>query len=375
MPHLSPNRSVPATVLGLALALAGCGDGSSSPGIYPPVAAFTPSCTGLSCTFTDGSSDPDGSIVSRSWEFGDGTSSTETSPTHAYAGPGVYLVKLTVTDNTGLTGTRSQSLTLGGAEKVLIGAGDIATCSSNDAATAAVIARYPDATVYTLGDNAYPNGSMSDYSGCYDPTWGQFKERTRPAPGNHEYNTAGAAGYFGYFGASAGPAGLGYYSYDLGDWHVISLNSEVDATETGAQAAWLRQDLADHPAICTLAYWHKPLFTSGAVHPPETTMRTLFTILYDASADVVLSGHNHQYERFALQAPDGSADAVGGIRVFVVGTGGAGLYDFATPQPNSEVRSKTFGVLKLTLGPTGYTWEFLPIAGASFTDSGAGTCH
>ena len=260
---------------------------------------------------------------------------------------------------------------------IFIGAGDIADCSSGseDAATAAIIAQYPAAAVYTLGDNAYHDGTPANYLQCYDPSWGKFKARTFPAPGNHDYHIEGAAGYFGYFGASAGPAGRGYYSYDLGGWHIISLDSEIAVDATSAQAVWLEQNLAGHPATCTLAYWHRPLFTSGAEHAPEIMMRSLFTILYNAGADIVLSGHNHQYERFAPQRPDGTLDESTGIREFVAGTGGGGLYGFTTPQPNSETRYTGFGVLKLTLGATTYAWEFLPIAGSSFTDNGTGNCH
>jgi acid phosphatase type 7 len=259
---------------------------------------------------------------------------------------------------------------------VFIGAGDIAGCTPDfqDEATAAIIARYPMASVFTLGDNAYPDGAAADYTQCYEPGWGQFKDRTYPAPGNHEYHTSGASSYFGYFGTRAGPAGQGYYSYELGSWHIVSLNSEIDASVASPQASWLEQDLADHPARCTLAYWHKPLFTSGAHHASSTSMQPLFAILYDAGAEVVLSGHNHQYERFAPQAPDGTRDARG-IREFVVGSGGAALYDFAAAEPNSEARYKGHGVLKLTLKATGYSWQFIPVAGSSFLDTGTGTCH
>jgi hypothetical protein len=364
-----------------------CSDpsGNSNPGNGPlpgqaPEAAFTVSCANRMCSFTDGSSDPNGTIVTRNWDFGDGGTSAAVNPEHSYAQSGTYSVILRVVDDRGATGSSSQSVAvgdMGNGSVVFLGAGDIADCSSGaeDGATAALIARYPTATVFTLGDNAYEDGSPANYSRCYEPTWGTFKDRTRPTPGNHDYHTSSAAGYFGYFGASAGPSGRGYYSYDLGSWHIISLDSEIDVKAASPQALWLKQDLADHPAMCTLAYWHRPLFTSGAIHPPAVAMRLLFTILYDGGADIVLSGHNHQYERFAPQRPDGTPDAVAGVRYFVAGTGGAGLYDFAAAQPSSEVRYKGFGVLKLTLGLTDYAWEFLPVAGSSFTDGGTGECH
>jgi acid phosphatase type 7 len=199
-------------------------------------------------------------------------------------------------------------------------------------------------------------------------------------PGNHEYRVPGARGYFGYFGAVAGQPGKGYYSYDLGAWHVVAINSncsEVGGCDAGsAQETWLRQDLAATAKPCTVAYWHHPLFTSGAEHGPATKMLPIYQALYDHGAELVISGHNHQYERFAPQAPNGELDQARGIRSFVVGTGGARLYEFDAPMPNSEVRnSDTYGVLKLTLKANGYDWAFIPEAGKTFTDSGSGSCH
>jgi hypothetical protein len=255
---------------------------------------------------------------------------------------------------------------------VLVGAGDIAGCASayDDEATAALVARIRGA-VFTLGDNAYPNGRTQDYS-CYGASWGAFKDRTYPSPGNHDYRTADGAPYFAYFGDRAGPPGRGWYSYDLGGWHIVSLNSERDLD---AQAVWLAADLAAHPARCTLAYWHRPLFTSGRRHPPYAPMRPIFQVLYEAGADLVLSGHNHQYERFAPQDPNGRADSARGIREFVVGTGGDALYTFRAPAPNSEVRyNGGHGVLKLTLYPDRYAFQFVSVAGKEFGDSGGGEC-
>jgi hypothetical protein len=258
---------------------------------------------------------------------------------------------------------------------VLVGAGDIATAGPGDKATAALLARIKG-TVFTAGDNAYPNGSAADFHKYYDPTWGQFRQRTRPSPGNHDYHTSDAAGYFGYFGAEAGPAGRGYYSYDLGDWHIVSLNSNIDMSAGSPEETWLRKDLSASAKPCTLAYWHAPLFTSGEVHPPDPATRPLFKALYDHGAEVVVWGHNHQYERFAPMNPAGRLDAARGIRSFVAGTGGAGLYAFGPAQPYSEARdNRTFGVLEFTLHPHGYDWRFVPQAGHSYTDSGSGTCH
>jgi len=258
---------------------------------------------------------------------------------------------------------------------VLVGAGDIASCTGNgDEATAKLLDGIAG-TVFTAGDNAYENGSVSDYATCYGETWGRHKSRTRPALGNHEYNTAGAAGYFGYFGAAAGDPATGYYSYELGAWHIVVLNSNILMNVGSAQENWLRTDLAAHQAKCTLAIWHHPRFSSGQ-HGSSTASQPLWQALYEAGADVVVVGHDHTYERFAPQTPDGQVDATRGIREFVVGTGGASLYQFDHPAANSQMQNNTtHGVLKLTLYGDRYDWRFIPVAGSSFVDAGAGTCH
>lgn len=267
------------------------------------------------------------------------------------------------------------------AETILIGASDIASCSyDRDESTAQLLDVIPG-TVVTMGDNVYPNGSLSQFNSCYESTWGRHKDRTRPSPGNHAYNTAGAAGYYSYFGAAASPLEPdctsncgGYYSYNLGAWHIIALNSEIALGAGSEQEQWLRADLAANPNTCTLAYWHKPLFSSGS-HGNNSSIQAIWQALYDYGADLVLNGHDHTYERFAPQSPAGKAEPTRGIREFVVGTGGASLYSFSSIQPNSEVRNNTaWGVLKLTLHPTGYDWEFVPIAGQTFTDAGSGSC-
>jgi 3',5'-cyclic AMP phosphodiesterase CpdA len=259
-----------------------------------------------------------------------------------------------------------------GLPQTFVGAGDIAACDNNSQTTARLL-DVTGGTVFTLGDNAYFNGNRDDYRNCYEPTWGRHKARTRPVPGNHEYQTPGAAPYFEYFGANAGPAGLGYYSFDVGAWHVIALNSNIAADAGSAQASFLRSDLTAHATSrCTIAYWHHPVFSSGP-NGDSLHMRDIFRILYDAGADVVMSGHDHMFERFAPQDPDGRLDRTRGIREFVAGTGGAPLYQPGTPRPNSEVRISTFGVLKLSLASDGYEWEFMPVSGAR--DAGTGTCH
>jgi hypothetical protein len=264
-----------------------------------------------------------------------------------------------------------------GTTNVLVGAGDIADCgSSGDEATAALLDAIAG-IVFTAGDNAYDDGSAANFAQCYAGSWGRHKARTRPAPGNHDYHTAGAADYYAYFGATAGAAGQGYYSYDLGDWHIVSLNSNVDMRAGSPQETWLRADLAASTRTCTLAYWHHPRFSSGTQHGSSSSTSPLWQALYDVGAEIVVSGHEHNYERFAPQTPDGIAAPLNGIREFVVGTGGTGHYDdLGTALPTSVVfNGTTFGVLKLTLGPGSYAWEFLPVAGETFTDSGSGSCH
>ncbi len=238
------------------------------------------------------------------------------------------------------------------AAPVLVGAGDIANCNRTQDESTAQLLDGIAGTVVTLGDNAYPDGTLAQFNDCYAPTWGRHKDRTRPAPGNHDYHTTGAAGYYTYFGPAASPLDTnctsnckGYYSYDLGAWHIIALNSEIAHDANSAQVEWLRADLAAHQSVCTLAYWHKPRFSSGR-HGNNASVQPFWQALYDYGADVVLNGHDHTYERFALQNPSGGADPTRGIREFVVGTGGAGLYSFPTIQANSEVRNNTtWGVL------------------------------
>lgn len=262
----------------------------------------------------------------------------------------------------------------------LIAAGDIAYCGQPyDQATAALV-KHMRGTVAALGDLAYENGTPAEFSACYQPTWGAFKNRTRPAPGNHEYNLDHtAAGYFGYWGARAGNPTQGWYSYDLGAWHIVSLNSNcqyIGGCGVGSpEETWLRADLAAHHNTCTLAYWHHPLF-SGYMYTNETDMQTFWQDLYDSGADVVLNGHAHDYQRFAPQTPAGAPDPARGIREFVVGTGGHPRLDAAGFALNAEVvNNATWGVLQLTLRNSGYDWHFVPAAGGTFTDSGSQACH
>ena len=255
--------------------------------------------------------------------------------------------------------------------QVFVGAGDIAMCDRHAEDTARLLDSI-GGTVFSLGDNAYFQGTMQQFRDCFEPTWGRHKGRTRPVPGNHEYESPGADAYYTYFGANAGPRGLGYYSFDIGDWHAIALNSQVPVGAGSAQEAWLRGDLAGNRSRCTIAYWHYPYFTSGP-NGRFLEMRDFWRALYEAGADVVLSAHDHLYERFALQDPDGRPDPARGLRQFTVGTGGALIYPTGAAAANSEVRLSAFGVLKLTLAADSYQWEFIPVSGPA--DSGSGTCH
>lgn len=289
-----------------------------------------------------------------------------------------------VTISLGLSGSRVKSASASRANDqsaILVGAGDVADCAdlSGAEATAKLLEQIPG-IVMVVGDLAYPEGTKEQFANCYDKTWGRLKARTRPAAGNHEFHSRGATPYLEYFGSAAGSPQNGYYSYELGTWHVVVLNSEcaeVGGCNAGSrQEKWLRVDLAAHPAACTLAYWHKPLFSSGSAHGNDPLVKPLWQALYDANAEVVVTGHDHDYERFAPQNAEGTADAARGIREFVVGTGGKNHRPFGAIQPNSEVRNAdTFGVLKLTLRPNGYDWQFIPEAGKTFTDSGTGKCH
>ena len=329
-------------------------------------------------TFTGTATDTgDGDLTaSLAWTSSlDGPIGTGGSFSRSDLSVGVHHVMATVTDTGGQTATDAATITVFADTAVLVGAGDIATAAQLDEATAKLLETIPG-TVVTLGDNAYPNGTAAEFNNYYEPTWGRHKARTRPAAGNRDYNTPGASGYFNYFGAAAGDPAKGYYSYDVGAWHIIVLNSECSQVggcgSASPQGQWLQADLAANPRTCTLAIMHKPLFGSSG---SSSAGQDFWWLLYQAGADVVLSGHAHAYERFAPQDPNGVADPARGIREFVVGTGGAGLGPFGTTAPNSEVRnSNTHGVLKLTLHPTSYDWEFVPIAGATFTDSGSAVC-
>jgi hypothetical protein len=295
--------------------------------------------------------------------------SAGTSPTQRSAAPGTPTAS-----SAGSTPVPSPS-----GDPVIVGAGDIASCKlAGDEATARLIDGIAG-TVFTAGDNAYESGTPAEFAQCYDPTWGRFKSRTRPAAGNHDYVTPDATGYKAYFGAAAtNGKGKTWYSYDLGTWHIVVLDSNCKAVggciATSEQGKWLSADLAASKATCTLAIWHHPRFSSGE-HGNDATVAPFWQALYTAGADVVINGHDHDYERFTAQNPAGVKDTARGIREFVVGTGGAEIRTFPKVATNSEFRvAFTNGVIKLTLHPESYDWTWLPASG-TVTDSGTSRCH
>jgi PKD repeat protein len=417
--YLGSNATNAPLVVGFDDLLVGApGDGS----VPPPQADFNHAQQpdSLKVRFADTTT---GGPTSWSWDFGDGSTTTSRNAAHTYAEPGSYLVSLTARSAAGSTtekrpidvapvdappgqpaglsgvaGDGQVSLSWSAVNEsdvvgynvyrdgvpsaptlTLTGAGDISTCDTTGRFATADLLDGVQGWIYTVGDNDQGGGTAQEFSECYHPAWGRHWARTWPAAGNHEYHTTGAAGYFGYFGEFAGDPHKGYYAFELGSWLVVVLNSECShiggCAEGSPQEVWLRQLLAVRSNTCALAIWHRPLFTSSPAHAPSTNMRPLFTALHDAGAELLLVGHNHVYERFAPQDELGNADPLG-IRQISVGTGGFGHHSFGTPAPNSEVRNAdTFGVLKLTLGPASYDWQFLPIAGRTFTDSGHTACH
>jgi len=266
---------------------------------------------------------------------------------------------------------------------VLIGAGDISVCGNSGANRTAelierLVDRYPDAAVFTAGDNAQTMGTLDEYTQCFRPSWGRFQERIHPSPGNHDWFTDNGIPYFTYFGDQAGQPGLGYYSYDLGDWHIVSLNSNCDTVGCDAesgQAGWLRTDLQENGQRCTLLYWHHPLWSSGKVEI-STAGSAFWRIASEFGVEMVVNGHDHHYERFAPLDREGQVDRNAGTRLFIVGTGGAWLFDVNQPSPATEaLDNSTHGVILFLLYPGRYDWMFIPVDAGGFTDTGSGICH
>jgi hypothetical protein len=257
----------------------------------------------------------------------------------------------------------------------VLAVGDIADESDCGAVTAAVVDDFPGTPVLALGDLAYPDGTASDFSDCYARNWGQFDSRVYPVPGNHDYHSTDAGPYYDYFGPRAGVKGEGWYSFDYSGWHLIALNSELSMRSSSEQYAWLAGDLAASSAQCTIAYWHAPRWNVGLHEPGSSRSEDVWEALEGAGVEIVLGGHDHNYQRWTPQNAKGEA-VENGIRQFVVGTGGNGLYDQEINDPQLEVfYNASYGVLKIDLAPDSYTWGFVSAAGDSFTDSGSGTCH
>ncbi len=309
----------------------------------------------------------------------------EYNVTSAVKGPGFYTFVLTADSKDAvafssresdwapelvITYTPVPTPTLSAEDAVLVGAGNISTCTNNnDEVTAQLLEKIPG-TVFTAGDNVYEQGSYQEFMDCYDPTWGRLKDRTYPAPGKQEYDTPDATGYFQYFN-NLPP----YYAYDLGNWRIYALNSEASVSENSKQLKWLKIDLATHPNQCILAYWNTPRWSSGEKHGSNDKMQLLWGTLYQSGAELVINGLEQSYERFTPMNAAGQPDP-NGVREIVVGTGGSDLDGFGPPLPTSEVRdNSTYGVLKLTLRADSYDWEFIPVPGSTFTDSGSTACH
>ncbi len=258
---------------------------------------------------------------------------------------------------------------------VLVGAGDIASCNSRGDERTALLLDELEGTIFTAGDNAYPDGSARDFLDCYDPSWGRHKRRTRPAPGNHDYVDGPGAGYHAYFGESAGALGKGYYSYAVGDWHVVALNSVLEGSAHAVQLDWLRHDLTTNAGKCLFAYWHHPLFSSGN-HSRQDRVRGFWEVLFEHGADVVVNGHDHHYERFLPLTPGGAHDPRRGIRQFIVGTGGqsSGRQPGEPGEHSAAAQFDASGVLKFVLYEGRYDWEFVPVPGRGEPDRGTGSC-
>jgi len=259
-------------------------------------------------------------------------------------------------------------------DPVVLIAGDVAQCDTPGALFTAELIKALPYPVLAAGDLAYPNGTLEEFTRCYTPTWGVFKDRTYPAPGNHDYRTPGAAGYFAYFGERAGDPAKGYYSFDLGQWHIVMLNSNRELEPGSKQLAWLAADLRQHTQQCVLAVWHHPRFSSGP-HGNDARTQALWEALYQHGVSVLVTAHDHDYERFLPMNALGERDDKRGIRSFVAGTGGAKLYPLKQRHPLSQVwQGESWGVLKLTLRAQSYDWDFLPVAGAKFQDAGTAQC-
>ncbi len=299
-----------------------------------------------------------------------GPTATKAPPTATKVPPTVTPVPPTAT-KVPATSTPPPS----GSDPIVLATGDSRTgCNSGATATANLLSQYPSSTLLLFNGDATDTGALSQFTDCFNTTFGKYKSQIRPVPGNHEYGTSGASGYFTYYGAQAKPQGQSYYSFNTGAWHIVALNTEIDVSATSAQLTWLKNDLAANRTQCTLAYWHEPRWSSGN-HGNNTFVSALWQVLYDNNVDLIFNGHDHDYERFAPQNPAGAADNARGMRQFVIGTAGAPPYSFSSTQANSQVRmSGQYGAVQFTLHPSSYDWKWVGATG-SFTDTGSTACH
>jgi acid phosphatase type 7 len=356
---------------------------------HPPVAVVGgpyASADGTVSFDGSGSSDPDGDALTYAWSFGDGSSGAGVKPSHTYTTNGDYNVSLVVKDTHDASSAPATTLarvTRPAPSVTFVGAGNIGACRvPYDDRTADRILQMSGAVVFTLGDNAFESGTDSEYENCYGPSWGRFKAQTHPTLGNHEYEMGNANGAFDYFGAALGARNKGWYSYDIGAWHVIVLNDNepyVDFDPGSEQAQWLANDLATKSKPCTIAMWHVPLFQSSNTSGFTMSLgrKPLWDALYEKGVDIVLNAQPHHYERLKPMTPSGQVDEATGIREFIVGTGGGGGTSLPTRSihPNSVVRGDAYGVLKLSLRDGGYDWQFVAVEGETFNDAGSGSCH
>jgi hypothetical protein len=281
-----------------------------------------------------------------------------------------------------VTYTQPSSSTSAASDPVVAAAGDIACAPGSTVGTSCrhravsdkILADTAVGTVLMLGDAQYPNGTLADFKASYDPTWGRLKSKTRPVPGNHEYNTAGAAGYYDYFGSRAGDRSKGYYSFNLGTWHVVALNSEKDTAATGTQMAWLKSDLKAHPNRCTLAIYHTPRWSGGEEHGDSTVVAPFVQALYDANADIILNGHDHNYERFYPLNPSGVRDNVRGITQIVSGLGGRSTRPVTPRATTAASNASSYGYSRLVLRDGSADVSYRSAVG-SYSDSTKVTCH
>lgn len=261
---------------------------------------------------------------------------------------------------------------------ILLGAGDISICGQKGDDETALLLEVENGEIFTAGDNSNEDGFMYQYQKCFEPSWGRLMNRLHPVPGNHDYYGDDGKSYYEYFGERAGPPGKGYYSYDLGAWHIVALNSNCDYVSCrpdSAQLKWLREDLEANKTQCTLAYWHDPMVGS-ALHDYYYGVLPFWEALYDYGAEIIVNGHNHIFEVFSPQNPELKPDLENGIAQFIVGTGGASHYSFTDIKPNSIIRDNTsFGIIKFKLFENQYEWEFIPVAEGDFTSTGSGLCH